>query len=558
MDTLPQKSSPEGKTPTRLDVLHGYGILDTPHEAEYDEITRLIARLCETPIASISLFDANREWFKSEVGLDVQETPLKDSIGAEMMRQRQMLVVPDLREDERFAAHPLVASPEGFRFYAGAPLVSPEGETLGTLAVLDRKPRQLTDDQLSALGLLARQTMIMLELRRKSVWLDQVRLKEEKTSRSRDHFLDLLSHELRTPLTPALLSASMLAGDSSLDPTQREAVDIIERSVKLQARLVDDLLDFTRMDQKRLRLVLRPVDLRDLVKEVVGSLERQPDMPTIKTACPAKRTFVDGDAGRLKQVFRNILHNAIKFTSANGSIVVEISDLSADTVRVSFADTGIGISSARLPRIFEPFEQRNGYPTTKRVAGLGLGLAIARGLVEMHQGTIAASSGGREAGTTITVDLPSLEKAPPAPEITTSAQPSLSPVSLRILLVEDQGATAVSLTRLLFRAGHKVLIADSIAAARNIADRESFDVLVSDIGLPDGSGYDLMKAYRGRAFSHGIALSGHGSDEDRAASLEAGFSVHLTKPVEYSDVEAALTSVAAQIFEASKQPWKSH
>lgn len=529
--------------------MKSYGILDTPEEAEFDEITRLLAHICEVPIAVLNLVDVDRQWFKSKVGLELRET----SAWSGPFVRREILIVPDTAEDEQFATNPLIRVAEGLRFYAGAPLISHEGHIIGTLCVLDRTPRELTKHQASALGMLAQHVMTILELRRKSGLLEEARSKEEKSSRAKDHFLGLLSHELRTPLTPVMLSTSMLAGDSSLDSTQREAVEMIQRSVKLQVRLVDDLLDFTRMDQGRLRLVTKPVDLRDVIKESVASLEHQLDAPPIKCSFPAKRFCVNGDAAKLKQVFRNILHNAIKYTPASGRIILEVFDLSADTVRVRIADSGVGISFASLSRIFEPFEQGDDFPSTKRVVGLGLGLAIAKGIVELHRGKIAATSAGHQAGTAITVDLPSLETAPPPPEIITSSQPSLSPVSLRILLVEDQGATAVSLTRLLFRAGHRVLIADSVAAAKSIVERESFDVLVSDIGLPDGSGYDLMKDFRGRAFNYGIALSGHGGEEDRMASLEAGFSQHLTKPVDYSDVEAALTRVATQIYEASKQ-----
>lgn len=534
-------------SPARLAALRGYGILDTPPEVQFDEITRLIAHVCEVPVALISFVDADRQWFKSHLGLALEETPLDHSICAHAIRQDGLFLVPDLSKDARFARSPVVTGGDGFRFYAGAPLKTPEGELLGTLCILDRKPRELTDYQKATLTMLASHVMTILQLRRQTRLLEEARDREEKASRAKDHFLSLLSHELRAPLTPMTLSTSVLLGDASLDPKQREAVELINRNMKLQVRLIDDLLDFTRLERQRIKLEQTPVNLADLLRDTIKTIKRHIETPSIKCVSSAKRESVSGDRARLKQIFRAILHNAVKFTPIAGHVTVEITDLSDEMVRVRVTDTGVGISDATLKRVFEPFEQGSDFPPAQRVAGLGLGLALAKGLTELHGGQIVASSAGYQKGATFTVDLPSV-KTEPVSEITTSTEPTSSLISLRILLVEDQGATAVSLTRLLFRAGHQVLIAGSLAGAREIADREYFDVLISDIGLPDGSGYDLMRELKERGFHHGIALSGHGSQEDREASFAAGFSQHLTKPVDYSEVEFALNRVMQEMI----------
>ena len=366
---------------------------------------------------------------------------------------------------------------------------------------------------------------------------DELRL----ASKAKDDFLAMLSHELRTPLTPALVTATYLAEDESLAPAFREELASIQRSVQLEARLIDDLLDLTRITRGKIELHAEDVDAHALLRGTLRIVEndlRHKHLNVI-VRCEAKRHHVSADPVRLQQVFWNLLNNAVKFTDRSGRIEIN-SDNRDGALLVHISDTGIGIDQAKQVRIFDAFEQ--GETTTRRqFGGLGLGLAISRNLVELHGGTISVQSDGSGKGATFTVALPCVElKAiDPTDQLTTTPRPS---VDLRVLLVEDHADTLRVLSSILTRDGFRVRTAASLADARKLLDCESFDVLVTDIGLPDGSGYQLMHVARQSQSLRGIAISGFGMEEDVQRSIEAGFEHHLIKPIDAQQLEALLTA----------------
>ncbi len=362
-----------------------------------------------------------------------------------------------------------------------------------------------------------------------------------RTSKAKDDFLAMLSHELRTPLTPALAAATYLAEDESLAPAFREELVSIQRSVQLEARLIDDLLDLTRITRGKIELHPEDVDAHALLRRTLRIVDndlRHKHLHVI-VRCEAERHHVSADPVRLQQVFWNLLSNAVKFTDRSGRI--EINSANRDgALLIHISDTGIGIDQAKQARIFDAFEQGE-KTTVRQFGGLGLGLAISKNLVELHGGAISVQSDGSGNGATFTIALPCVELAAidPTDQLTRTAGP---PVDLRVLLVEDHADTLRVLSSILTKDGFRVRTAASVADARKLLDCESFDVLVTDIGLPDGTGYQLMRAARQSQSLRGIAISGFGMEEDVQRSMEAGFEHHLIKPIDAQQLEALLTA----------------
>jgi PAS domain S-box-containing protein len=366
----------------------------------------------------------------------------------------------------------------------------------------------------------------------------------ETASAVKDRFLAMLSHELRTPLTPVLMTLEMLEQDPKLSVEVREDFAMMKRNVELEAKLIDDLLDLNRIASGKLPLTIAPVDLRATIRnacEICGPSARERGI-RIETEFDPATGLVAGDAVRLRQVLWNVLSNAIKFTPENGVIRVMTRRLDDARCEVRVGDSGIGIAPEMLTRIFDAFEQ-GGTIVTRQFGGLGLGLAICKALVELHQGSIRAESDGAGKGATFVIELPSAAspmKATDAVGLTAGTPDSRQ---LRLLVVEDHADTAHTLARLLRGAGFAVSVAADVASALAAIERESFDVLISDLGLPDGSGNDVMRALRARGAVPGIAMSGYGMEDDLRRSREAGFSEHLVKPIALGKLKEAIRRV---------------
>lgn len=358
----------------------------------------------------------------------------------------------------------------------------------------------------------------------------------EAANRAKDHFLAVLSHELRTPLSPIITTLHLMELEGELPPAMAEHVEVIRRNVELEARLIDDLLDLTRIARGKLQLHTQPVDVHATVRATLDicSSDVRGKRQELSLDLAARRSTVEGDSARLQQVLWNLIKNATKFTPIGGRIGVRTRDVGG-SLAVEVSDTGIGVEESALCRIFNAFEQADGR-VTRQYGGLGLGLAIAKAIVEMHGGTLTCRSGGAGRGATFTVTLPTVAYA--------AAPRRLAPVDgearpLRILLVEDHADTARAMSSLLRLRGHEVRHAAGVSAAMGIARAEKFDLLISDIGLPDGSGIDVVRQTAMRGVPS-IALTGYGSDEDVARCRAAGFDHHLTKPVNFEKLEAAI------------------
>jgi len=362
----------------------------------------------------------------------------------------------------------------------------------------------------------------------------------EAASHAKDKFLAALSHELRTPLTPVLMAVAAMDLNSDLAPELRDDMAMIRRNVELEAKLIDDLLDLSLALSGKLRLNLETVGLNQVVHHVCEICRPFVLEKGINLHCdlPNPSPFVKADPARLQQVLWNLLKNAVKFTPERGDISVRVSPTVENRVRLQVRDSGIGMAADVLPCIFDAFEQ-GANDITQEFGGMGLGLAIAKNLVELHHGTIRAESDGAKQGSTFTIELPLVSKngdepARPADSAGESGE------TLRILFVEDNADTAFVLSKFLTASGYVVKTAGSAAAALELASKELFDIVVSDIGLPDVNGYELMKQIRACYPIQGIAMSGYGMEDDLRKSREAGFSDHIVKPASLSQLERSI------------------
>lgn len=373
-------------------------------------------------------------------------------------------------------------------------------------------------------------------------------------SRAKDKFLAVLSHELRTPLTPVLMTAAMLQRREDLAPEVRDGLGLIHRNVELQSRLIDDLLDLSRIASGKLRLRLDVLDINELVGRACDICRLNLHERGIRLFCDLQSDTLEvtGDAGRLQQVFWNLLNNATKFTPEGGEIFVrseKISESGADKIRVTVRDTGIGIGRDDLAHIFDAFEQAahglDDAMTARKFGGMGLGLAICRALIEQHNGSIRARSDGTNEGSTFTVELPALPPhAEPQAGFRLVAPTKLPP--MRLLIVEDHPDTAKTLAALLGMGGHTVSIAHNGTDALKLVTEQIFDIMISDLGLPDMTGYHLLRQIKQQRSIKAIAMSGYGMEEDINKSKQAGFVDHIVKPATIDQLEQVLYRVALQ------------
>ena len=375
--------------------------------------------------------------------------------------------------------------------------------------------------------------------------MEAAKIAAEKASQAKDDFLAALSHELRTPLTPALAAASYLVSNASkLPPEFSDDLDVIRRNIQLEARLIDDLLDLTRISRGKLELRLARVDAHTAINDALQIAKEQINEKqlNVMTLFQAKRHFVRADAVRIQQVFWNLINNAAKFTGPAGQIEIQTRNDEDEHFIFEITDTGIGIEPARRQTLFNAFEQ--GEPSvTRQFGGLGLGLAIAKNLLDLHHGQISVHSQGRSYGATFIVTLDAIPAG--TVESVEPEDPHRSHKRLRILVVEDHGDTRQTLARLLSHFGHQIAVADSVESALRTFRSQQFDAIVSDIGLPDGTGYEIIKQAKQRYPVKAIALTGFGMDADLRRSKAAGFDFHLTKPVDFAELRTVLSEISS-------------
>jgi PAS domain S-box-containing protein len=426
----------------------------------------------------------------------------------------------------------------------GVSLALPDGAT---------HPVKLVSRQTAA-GREAYLTALVDETERKGREADRERLREaeraaRQASEAKDLFISVLSHELRSPLTAISAAAGALERGEVEPMGLVQLARTLRRNVAIQSRLVDDLLDVTRVMRRKLRIERRPTDLHEIAQEVLATLEAdlQARKLAVHVELHAGRHNVLGDGLRLHQVFWNLLHNAIKFTPPGGTVCVRSWNKDRRIV-VEVSDTGVGMAPELLESLFRPFEQAaSGSPL-----GLGLGLAITKGIVELHDGQIVAASPGVGRGTRFVIELDLCDQALPAvaapPLALAAVEPAPTrvaesdeprPRTPRILIVDDNPDIAQLLGNALAAVGYQVDVATSFAAAV-IKDFAKVDLVVSDVELADGSGLELVRQVRAQRKLAAIALSGYASPDDVRASRDAGFAAHLKKPIDMPVLLAAI------------------
>jgi signal transduction histidine kinase len=412
----------------RLAALERYGILDTSPEDGFDELVRLAAAICGTPIALISLVDATRQWFKARLGMDASQTPRTASFCAYAIHQSTVFVVPDATKDSRFANNTLVVGEPRIRFYAGAPLTTPDGYNVGTLCVIDSTPRDLGEEQRTALLAIARQVIVQLELRRhiaeRTATEEKLRESEarllldvsdrDEVDRLKQGFVSTVSHELRTPLTSIRGSLGLLASGVAGDLTAeaRQLISVAERNSVRLITLINAILDFERLESGKAEMDLRPVPLQRIFDRSGESVSAFAEQESVRIEVERTGAVVLADETRLSQVLVHLLSNAVKYSPRGGIVTMRARPLDGG-IEVLVIDRGRGIAADKQEKIFERFHQVDS-SDARTQSGTGLGLAICKAIIEQHGGTIGVESAEGE-GSTFSFRLTNAEAVPSTP-----------------------------------------------------------------------------------------------------------------------------------------------
>ncbi len=366
---------------------------------------------------------------------------------------------------------------------------------------------------------------------------------------AKDQFLAQLSHELRSPLTPVIAMVGELEAELPDSEPVKGALEVVRRNVELEARLIDDLLDITRISKGKLQLSFEPISIHQILQRAYEICRNEIEAKNLEVnfALRAPHPYVEGDPARLQQVFWNLIKNSVKFTPEKGRISIETLNPAPNNIEVRVIDTGIGIEPQAIDKIFDAFEQGQS-DITRRFGGLGLGLTISKTLIDAHGGHIRVQSSGKNQGATFTIELNTVERPIErdghGEDLSADRKPDVAVTSdRRLLLVDDHYDTCLSMKRMLERRGYQITVAHSAEQAVEKVRTQEFDLLISDIGLPDRSGYELMRELRLNKRLPGIALSGFGSEQDVNQAREAGFAEHLTKPINFERLEKTIQSL---------------
>ncbi|MFM7427679.1 MAG: response regulator [Elainella sp.] len=497
----------------------------------------------------------------------LQEMPASETLCGLAVAQNQPIVINRVQTSNHPRADQIRSF--GITAFVSYPLLARE-RLLGALSFGSRSRSQFSSEELDLLKATAEQVAVALERTSLLTSLQQQAEKLIQANQIKDEFLAVLSHELRTPLNPILGWARLLRTRSYDAPTTARALEIIERNAKIQTQLIEDLLDVSRILQGKLSLTIAPVDLNATVTAALETVRLAAEAKgiTVRLAAPVDGTgpqgmVVLGDVNRLQQMIWNLLSNAVKFTGEGGEVRVDLEQTSgpvaiattspmsyappsSDYVQIRVTDTGKGIRPDFLPYVFDYFRQADG-STTRAFGGLGLGLAIVRHLVELHGGTIEASSPGENQGSTFVITLPLFRGQLPDSTPAAAADSELL-TGIKILVVDDEQDALDFLTFLLEQSGAVVLPTLSAAAALAALPQFQPDILISDIGMPHQDGYMLLQQIRQFPLDQSgripaIALTAYARQEDGQRALQAGFQKHLAKPVEPIQLITAVTEL---------------
>ncbi len=517
----------------------------------------------------VSLYDALRDVRTACYGwgdgneFDVSELPPMPVTSAgpnsRAVRTGQVIITNDYMQTTRGSRSVIVGPDNGLRPDSSLAVpMAVMGRIIGTIEVQSYKSHAYQPEHVTAMSMAANLTAVAIENVRLLKLERSAREHAEESNRLKDEFLATVSHELRTPLTAILGWARLLEGGGLDSQVTQQAIETIWRNAKAQAQIVDDILDVSRIITGNLYIDLHPTEVVPVVKNAINVVRPTADAKGIRIETQIDNTpaMVAGDANRLQQVIWNLLSNAVKFTNNGGRMQVKVSQANA-AVEISVTDTGQGITREFLPYVFDRFSQADS-TTTRHHGGLGLGLAIARHLVEIHGGTIRAQSRGEGEGATFTITLPLLETAVKTIEKPPVTEKSLPPVQqllsgVNVLLVDDDSDTLTLMATALKRRQANVTAVSSAGEAIQAIRQKRPDVLVSDIAMPGEDGYGLIEKVR--SLENGdtqnipaVAITAYAKEEDRERALSSGFQIYLAKPVELTELVSVVARAARRDF----------
>jgi signal transduction histidine kinase/DNA-binding response OmpR family regulator len=534
----------------RLAALYSYQVLDTPPEEPFDDLVKLAAELCKTPLALITLVDEKRQWFKARIGTRVTETPREVSFCAHAILNPGVTVISDTRYDGRLSDNPDVTAGPAYRFYAGAPLITSGGLALGTLCVLDYVPRELTSAQIDALQALSRQVISQLDLRRllaesratESELLAAKRSAErerhlaEEASRAKTLFLASMSHELRTPLNSIIGYSEMIAEDAAAAGQEQTVADLkkIQLAGRHLLRLINDVLDFSKIEAGKASLFVERFEVGQLVRDAIETIRPlvQRQRNRLELVCDERIGAMDSDITKIRQCLFNVMGNAAKFTE-DGLIRLQVSRFKREDkewIEFEISDTGIGMSEEQRSQLFSAFTQAE--PATQRnYGGTGLGLAITRQFCWMMGGDIAAQSQLGK-GTTFTMRLPA-----DCPREQAAAAPAPAPVlpaanpARTVLVIDDDDASRDLMMRHLQREGFTAIAASSGAEGLRIAREIRPAAITLDVVMPQMDGWAVLTAIKADPDLASIPVIMLSMLDEKGMGYALGAADYLVKPV---------------------------
>jgi signal transduction histidine kinase len=529
----------------RLAALNEYAIDYGLREKQFDEITKLAAIVCNKPIALITFLDEKTQWIKSDMGFSATCTDRELAFCNKTIQGEEILEIENAETDKRFNTNPFVTGEPYIRFYAGAPLTTPDGLQIGSLCVIDTKPGKLTEQQREALTTLSHSVIRLLELKKRQRELIEEKQRAEEAGKAKASFLSTMSHEIRTPLNGISGIAHILMEEEHL-PHQAEYIRTLKFSANHLMAIVNDILDFSKIEAGGIAIENIPFNLSELLSEIKNAnllraqdkqiklkLKRDDELPE----------FVAGDPVRLSQILNNLVNNAVKFTDC-GEVVMDaqVEQLDSTRVQVRFAvkDTGIGIPKEKQERLFEQFCQVDS-SVTRRYGGTGLGLAITKRLLEMQGSAIHLKSeagAGSEFSFVLSFDIPEGVQTSARKPTTLSDEPH-SFEGATILLAEDNEANTLIAKKFLKNWGARITHVTIGKDAVDLVQRKTFDMVLMDLQMPVMDGYEATSLIRKAGHSPFelpiIALTASAIHTEREQALEVGMNDLITKP--FSPIE---------------------
>ena len=521
----------------RLAELLSYDVLDTEAEQLFDDLTALASQICETPIALISLIDPNRQWFKSRVGLDAEETSRDIAFCSHAILQSDVFEIPNATLDPRFHDNPLVTGAPDIRFYAGAPLITPSGHAIGTLCAIDSKPRKLTETQKASLQTLSKSVVAHLELKRKNREL-------ERTSQFKSDFLSYVSHEIRTPLNAINTFSQLLEGEAqklNLPSSFTTPLSHVSQSGERLLEIVNSVLDIKQIEAGKMRVMPRAVNTKDFFTHLFSLTKIRAEdsgivfSTSIDDAVPDSLFFDDTKFG---QIALNLLSNAIKFTNHGKSVKAQVKYKNGKVI-FNVIDQGIGMSDDDQKRLFTPFERME---NARQISGTGLGLNISKRLVELMDGSIKVSSKLNH-GTRISVTLPadalSANQFVEAQPRSFVAQVNIDN-SVNVLVVEDHYINQVVIQTLFEKLGVSLSVVSTGEEGVEYAKSNPVDLVLMDLNLPGIQGDEATAKIKG--FKPNLPIVALTADVITQPEYlrEQGLDDVLTKPIDSSELVRVL------------------